>query len=78
MYFLNISSDSISNQEDQWEDVFSPFVLNTPFLYTLKASENRKVFWCSQGVDKGCIGEIKNLWLFLFFSVSYSFPEKCN
>ena len=56
MYFLNISSDSISNQEDRWEDVFSPFVPNTPFLYTLKASENRKVFWCSQGVDKGCIG----------------------
>ena len=44
MYFLNISSDSISNQEDRWEDVLSPFVPNTPFLYTLKASENRKVF----------------------------------
>ena len=34
----------------------NPFVPNAPFLYPLKTSENRKVFWCFQGVEKGCIG----------------------
>ena len=34
----------------------NPFVPNAPFLYPLKTPENRKVFWCFQGVDKGCIG----------------------
>ena len=33
---------------------------NAPFLYHLKTSENRKVFWCFQGVEKGCIG---NEWV---------------
>ena len=32
-----------------------PFVPNAPFLYPLK-TENRKVFWCIQRVEKGCIG----------------------
>ena len=32
------------------------FVPNAPFLYPLKMSENRKVFGCFQGVEKGCIG----------------------
>ena len=36
------------------------FVLNDPFLYPLKTSENRKVFYCFQGVEKGCIG---NEWV---------------
>ena len=31
------------------------FVANAPFLYPFKASETRKVFWCFQGVEKGCI-----------------------
>ena len=34
----------------------NPFVPNSPFLYPLKTSENRKVFRCLQGVKKGCIG----------------------
>ena len=34
----------------------STFVLNAPFLTALKTSENRKVFWCFQGEEKGCIG----------------------
>ena len=34
----------------------NPFVPHAPFLYPLKISENRKVFWCFQGVEKGCIG----------------------
>ena len=33
----------------------NPFVPNAPFLYPLKISEIRKVFWCFQGVEKGCI-----------------------
>ena len=28
-----------------------------PFSSPLKSSENFKVFWCFQGVEKGCIGE---------------------
>ena len=35
---------------------FNPFAPNAPFLSPLKTSENRKVFLCFQGVEKGCIG----------------------
>ena len=38
----------------------NPFVPNAPFLYSLKTLENRKVFWCFQEVEKGCIG---NKWV---------------
>ena len=34
----------------------NPFVPNAPFLYPLKTSESLTVFWCFQGVGKGCIG----------------------
>ena len=34
----------------------NPFVLNAPFLYSLKESENFAVFWYFQGVEKGCTG----------------------
>ena len=37
----------------------NPYVPNAPFLYPLK-TENRKVFWCFQGVEKECIG---NKWV---------------
>ena len=36
-------------------NVINLFIHNAPFLYLLK-TENRKVFWCFQGVEKGCIG----------------------
>ena len=36
------------------------FVPNVSFLYSLKPSENLKVFWCFQGVEKGYIG---NKWV---------------
>ena len=36
-----------------------PIVPNAPFLYLLKISENFKVFWCFQGVERGCNG---NKW----------------
>ena len=38
----------------------NPLVPNAPFLYPLKTSENVTVFWCFQGVGKGCIG---NKWV---------------
>ena len=37
-------------------EYFNPFVANAPFLYPLKTSENLIVFWCSQGIEKECIG----------------------
>ena len=43
-YFIDFIEASINS-----------FIPNGPFLYPLKTSENRKVFWCFQGVEKGCI-----------------------
>ena len=45
-----------------WErdELINPFVPYAPFLYTLKTSENRKVFWCFQRVEKEYI---KNKWV---------------
>ena len=37
--------------------LINPFIPNAPFLYPLKTSENRKVFWCFQGMEKGCMGD---------------------
>ena len=39
-----------------FQALFNPFAPNAPFLYSLKTSENRKVFWCFQGIEKWCIG----------------------
>ena len=47
----------------------NPFVHNAPFLYPLKTSENLKVFWCFQGVEKGC-NELRNVWMFSKESVA--------
>ena len=33
-----------------------PFPSNASFLYHLKTSESLTVFWCFQGVEKGCLG----------------------
>ena len=41
------------------------FVPNAPFLYPLKTSENRTVFWYFQGVEKGCIGNEWVNWLWI-------------
>ena len=46
---------------------FNPFVPNASFLYPLKRSENRKIFLCFQGVDKGCIG---NKWAKTYLAMS--------
>ena len=39
---------------------FNPFVPSSPFFCPLKTSKNVTVFWCFQGVEKGCIG---NKWV---------------
>ena len=39
------------------QNTFNPFSPIPPFLYPLK---NLSVFWCFQGVEKGCIG---NRWV---------------
>ena len=46
--------------------VLNPFVPNAPFLYSLKTSEKRKVFWCFEKVEKGCIG---SKWVKVIFWV---------
>ena len=40
------------------------FAPNVPFLYPLKTLENHTIFWCFQGVQKGCIG---NKWVKAWF-----------
>ena len=57
---------------------FKPFVPNAPFLYPLKISENLPVFWCLQGIEKGCLC---NEWVkrmsqaigLLSFSICFSY-----
>ena len=44
----------------KFEFFANPFVPDTPSLYLLKTSENRKVCWCFQEVEKGYIG---NKWI---------------
>ena len=70
----------------------NPFVLNAPLFYPLKTSENHKVFWCFQGVEKG---SIVNKWvklrakpfkekigrvskLSVFFSISIIIYHRCT
>ena len=43
-------------KDDSQNLTFNPFVPNSPFLYSLKTSENLTVFWYFQEVEKGCIG----------------------
>ena len=50
-----ISCNLIWNQCD-----INPFVPCAPFLYPLKTSVNRKIFWCFQGAEKRCNG---NNWV---------------
>ena len=37
-------------------ELLDPFAPSAPFLCHLKTSENCKVFWCFQGLEKGRIG----------------------
>ena len=40
--------------------IINPFVPNAPFLYPRKHQKALTIFWCFQGVEKGCIG---NEWV---------------
>ena len=61
---------SLSYFENQ--DIINPFAPNALFLFPLKTSENRKVFRCFQGVEKGCIG---NEWVndVIFLKIIFHF-----
>ena len=52
-------------------EVNKPFVPNALFLYPLKISENRKVFWCFEETKKGRIG---NKWV----NVRYIILDSAN
>ena len=47
------------------EDWILNVVPNAPFLYLLEISENCKVSWCFQGVEKGALGP-NGLTIFVF------------
>ena len=51
--------------------IMTHFGPNTPLLYPLKTLENRKVFWCLQRVDKGCIGNKRVKISYTFYGVIY-------
>ena len=56
--FPNNSMQTWSNTL-QYRGILNLLVPSAPFLYPLKTSGNRKVFWCFQGLEKGCI---ENIW----------------
>ena len=43
--------------QKQFQININPFVPKAPFFSSLKTSEIRKVFYCLQGVEKGCFGD---------------------
>ena len=59
-YVFAITQSDTRNRVTAVSISFNPVVSNTLFLYPLKTSENRKVFWCFQGIEKGCI---RNKWV---------------
>ena len=55
--------------------IINPFVPNAPFLYPLKTSENLKVFWRFQEVEKGALRMV-NAKILSVFTCSKSTTEK--
>ena len=51
---------SYERQNLKEHSAFNPFVPNASSLYSLETTENLTVFWCFQGVEKGCFG---NEWV---------------
>ena len=79
---LNIKTEiwrrSVSGQTASLLDWFNPFVPKVTFLDPLKTLENLTVFWCFQGVEKGCIG---NKWvkvLYLEYFTQENTFTRCN
>ena len=59
-YYYSFKLNSVLEKEKGVSHLaFKPFFPNVPFLHSLKTSENLMIFWCFQGVEKGCIG---NKW----------------
>ena len=57
------------------------FVPNAPFLYPLKTIESLMVFWCFQGMAKGCIGNElvrRDEFITLWILNRQKFFECCN
>ena len=48
--WINNISESIAINKFSNENVINPFSTNVLLLYLLKTSENRRLFWCFQGV----------------------------
>ena len=59
-----IQTPAFVSSRQSKETQINPFVPKVPFLELLKTSENRKVFWCFRGVEKGRIAnkQIKTFW----------------
>ena len=71
-----VTDKNMKNKEHRCQHyTVNPFVPIAPFLYPLKTSENRKVFWCFQGVEKGCIG---NEWVNFGGTRNYIQDEKLS
>ena len=54
--------------------LLNSFVPIAPLLYLQKSSENLTVFWCFQGVEKGCIGNdelIRKIYRKLWEKIAY-------
>ena len=51
-----VNSNALASKFSFNVEYFNLFVANAPFLYRPKTSENLIVFWCSQGIEKVCIG----------------------
>ena len=51
---LNLSIN-VTVRNTYFPFTIKPFVLSAPLLYPVKTSENRKVFWCFQGVEKDAL-----------------------
>ena len=58
--YKKLMMEILDNFENFIYNKFNSFVPNAPFLYHLKTSENLVLFWCFQGVEKGCVG---NEWI---------------
>ena len=71
--FCRCSFKNLCFNSKWWIKCFYQFFLSATFLYPLKTSENLIVFWCFQGVEKGCIG---NKWVKL--SVYIQILYFCN
>ena len=57
LFFRRHRYGKLSARYHSLKSHFNPFFPNALFLYPLKTSENRKIFWCFQGVVNGCIGK---------------------